>query len=183
MISGALVFIGGVAVAVGTVLTWLQLTVAGISFASGIFIKGAARGTELSYGIATLAAGAVLALLGLVGTAFRRRGRWLTTITIVLALVSAGLALYVLITMESRFAEYAAQIAETDDPAALRERVEGFFRAGSLEINAGTGLYVALAGSFVSLVGGLTQLIRGRRGPAPISRRPDVGFAADRANG
>ena len=173
MIATVLLLIGGVAIVVGTLFTWLELTVAGISFASGIFIKGAARGTELTYGIAALVAGAALALVGLFGLAFRR-ARWPNAAAILLALISGGVALYVLVTMESRFAEFASQIAETDDPAALRQRVEGFFAAGSLDVNPGTGLYVALAGSFVSLLGGAARIVgRRRRVPAPPATQRD----------
>jgi hypothetical protein len=173
VIPAILVLIGGVTVALGTLFTWLYLTVSGISFSSGIFIKGAAHGTELSYGMGTLVAGGILALVGILSLAFRRT-RWLSVAAIVVALISGALALYVLITIESRFAEFAAQVAETDDPVALRQRVEGFFMAGSLEVNPGTGLYVALAGSFVSLMGGVVRMV-GRRGSrAPASKDRDV---------
>jgi hypothetical protein len=174
VIAAILVLIGGVTVAVGTLLTWLQLTVAGISFSSGIFVTGAARGTELSYGIAALVAGGVLAFVGLLGLTFRR-ARWLSVAAILVALISAGIALYVFITIESRFAEYAAAVADTDDPVALRQRVEAFFRVGSLDVNPETGLYAVLVGSSVSLVGGVVRIVSRRRGPAPVSERRDIG--------
>lgn len=177
MIAAILILIGGVTVAAGALLTWLELTVAGISFASGIFIEGGARGTELSYGIATLAGGVALVVVGFLVLAFRR-GRWLSVAAVVVSLISAALALYVLITQEARFAEYAARVTETDDPGELRQRVEGFFNAGSIDVNPAVGLFVALAGSFVSLIGGVARILGRRRRPAAVVERRDTGFAA-----
>lgn len=162
-LAGSLSIGGGLLLAIGSFLTWAEV--------SGGGTRGSATGVDGSDGWITLVAGAVVFA---VGVAFARgRGRrGLATVAILAALIGGGLGLYDALTAEDRvLGAVAASLADRLDATA--EEVRGILdeavAAGELGISIGLGLLLVIGGGALGLVGGSLGLARR---PAAVDEPP-----------
>lgn len=159
-IAAILAIAGGVLLAIGSFLTWAEVSGGGTSVT--------AKGTDGSDGWITFAAGLVVLAMGVL---FMRGGgkKVLAILAIVAALVGGGVGLYDALTAKDRVlddaaTELAGQFGGT--PAQVRVLLDQAIDAGQLGITLGIGLYIVIAGGALGVVGGFLGM-RGSSAAAP----------------
>jgi hypothetical protein len=166
VVVGAAVF-----VALGSVLDWMALDSAGVTFAEG-GVAGSATGIDTGlYGWVGLLLGTTLvvgAILGVFGPLRR-----VSALVLLLGGVAAlGLAIFVFISLESRFIDYAVKEASTElPPARIRSVIQALFEEGSITARPAIGLILVAVGGAIALIAGIVALSRGPVRPqAPKTR-------------
>jgi hypothetical protein len=142
---------GGALLAIGSFLTWAEVSGGGQS--------ESVSGTEGSDGWITLIAG--LLVVGAGVAAFRATRRPLTILIIAMGLVGGGVGLYDALTAkENVIAEVAEQSAAASGAsvAEVRAVLDQLIDSGQIGISIGIGLYVVIAGGILAVVGGALQL-------------------------
>ena len=158
-----LVALGGLFAGVAAVLTWV--TVGLIDDKQNVLTQRY-LGVDLLDGKVVLAAG--LVLLGGIVVLRRVRGIWLrrtvASLLIVAALVIVGIAAAAATSTHSRFGDRALQDMAKSAAAALklpldqaRQRVDQIASLG-ITVTRGSGLWVALAGGVLGVMGGILSL-------------------------
>jgi hypothetical protein len=167
-IAAILAIAGGVLLAVGSFLTWAEVSGGGTSVT--------AKGTDGSDGWITFGAGLIVLAIGVL---FMRGGgkKVLAILAIVAALVGGGVGLYDALTAKDRVLddaakELAGQFGGT--PAQVRVLLDQAIDAGQLGITLGIGLYIVIAGGALGVVGGFL----GMRGSAAAPAIPAMGTMA-----
>jgi hypothetical protein len=160
-----------VLVALGSVLDWMALDSAGVTFAEG-GVAGSATGIDTGlYGWAGLLLGTTLvvgAFLGVLGPP-----RKVSALVVLLGGVAAlGLAIFVFISLESRFIDYAVKEASTElPPARITSVIQALFEEGSITARPAIGLILVAVGGAIALIAGIVALSRGPVRPqAPKTR-------------
>jgi hypothetical protein len=151
-VGAILAIVGGALLGVGSFLAWAEVSTEGIT--------ATARGTD-GDGYFTLAAGALAIVSGVL--ILRLGKRSLAIIAIIAGLFGAGVATYDAFTAEdSVLDEIAEQAAASVGIPAEQARLllEQAVDAGEvqLDVSLGTGIYVAIAGGLLALVGGIMSL-------------------------
>jgi hypothetical protein len=146
---------GGALLAIGSFLTWAEVSGGGQS--------ESVSGTEGSDGWITLVAGVLVVAAGV--AAFKAVRRPLAILIIAMGLVGGGVGLYDALTAkENVISEVAEQSAASTGAsvAEVRAVLDQLIDSGQIGISIGIGLYIVIVGGVLAVVGGLLQLSRTR---------------------
>ena len=162
--AGIVAIVGGALLALASFLPWAEVSGQGASVT--------AKGIDGSDGYLTLGAGVVAVLIGVV-LLMRGSRRILAIITILVGIVGGGLALYDALTAKDSVLDAAAEelapsfgVSTDQVRAALDQAVD----AGQIGVSVSFGLYLAVAGGIVVIVGG----ILGLRGAVAEAAAPEA---------
>jgi hypothetical protein len=157
-VGAVIAIVGGVLLAVGSFLSWAEVTGGGVSVT--------AKGIDGSDGYLTLAAGAVAILVGLAGLRMGRR--LFGVLALVAGLLGGGFGLYDALTAEDSVLDAAAEeiapqfgVSVDEVRTILDEAID----SGQLDISISIGLIIVIAGGAIAAIGGVLMLARGA-GPA-----------------
>lgn len=175
-LGAILAIVGGALLAVGSFLTWAEVSGGGTSVT--------AKGIDGSDGYITLVAGIVALVAGLAMA--RRTARLLAILALLGGLIGGAVGLYDALTAEDSVLDTAAEElaptlgASVDEVRALLDQAVD---AGEISISISIGLYVVIGGGILALVGGLASM-RGRRddmasGAEPTAAPPAMPTSAD----
>lgn len=155
---------GGVAV-VGSFLPWTT-NPSGVLGIEGGSIPTSFRASEFPLGIAALSAAALVAFVGLLWLATPRVIALASSLAVLGSIVILASAGIVLSTLEDRFVEIAAETSANPSTttAEILDFLPRFLVANDVTIEPGVGLYLALGGGLLSLLGGIVGIVRSRRG-------------------
>jgi hypothetical protein len=175
VLTAIVAIVAGILVAVSPVLEWARLNSAGVTFAQG-GVGGSATGIDIGvFGWAAMILGALLVGAGLLSIA-RGRRRAASIAVLVGGAASLALAVFVFVTLESRFADYAVREAASTVVPALKIRtlLDTLFAQGSISGGPGIGLIVLGIGGTIGILAGLLGSRRtapaktpGRKLPTP----------------
>jgi len=158
--------IGGSAIVAGSQLTWLEVG-GGVSVGS-TSVTGSPKGNELLLGQVALGAGVAVVVFGLLLVAIRRARRLLGFLLIVGGLAAIAAGAFVASSPQDRYIDFAvekgAPAGQTDE---VRASLTNLFVVSGQEADLGIGLYIAIGGGVLSVIGGLTAVF-GRRKPKPV---------------
>jgi hypothetical protein len=149
--AGIVAIVGGALLAVGSFLPWAEV--------SGSDASVTAKGLDGSDGYITLAAGLVAVVTGLLVVRGTRRA--VAVVAVLVGLIGGGLALYDALTVKDSVLDAAAEeVAPSFGVSAdqVRAVLDQAIDAGQLGVSIGIGLYVALAGGLIAIVGGVLGL-------------------------
>lgn len=168
-VAAMLAIAGGALLAIGSFLTWAEVSGGGTS--------ETATGMDGSDGWVTLVAGATVFIVGLAFAAGRGR-RGIAVLAIVAALVGGGLGLYDALTARDRVLDdvaetLAGQLGATAEE--VRALLDAAVDAGELGISLGIGLLLVILGGGLGLAGGA---MRAARPPAVALAPPMPGPSA-----
>lgn len=154
---------GGIAV-VGSFLPW-PTNPSGVLGIEGGSVPASFRASEFPLGIAALSAAAVVAFIGLLWLASPRVIALASSLAVfgaIVILISAGI---VLAAPEDRFVEIAAETSanQSTTSAEIRDFLPRFLEANDVAIEPGIGLYLAVGGGLLALLGGIIGIVRSRR--------------------
>ncbi len=150
-VAGILGVVGGALLAVGSFLTWAEVTGGGTSVT--------AKGVDGSDGYITLIAGVVAIVAGMMMA--RATRRVLAVLVILAGIVGGGIGLYDALTAKDSVLDAAAEeLAPTFGASAeqVRTVLDQAIDAGQLSVSISIGLYVVIGGGVVALVGGILGL-------------------------
>ena len=163
---GLLALIGGGAIVAGSLLTWLDVG-GGVSVGS-VSVTGTPKGSELLLGKVVLGAGVAVVILGLLLMVLRRARKLLGLLLIVGGLVAIAAGAFVASSPQDRYIDFAVEKgAPAGQADEVRASLTNLFEVSGQEADLGIGLYVAIGGGALSLIGGLTAVF-GRRKPKPV---------------
>lgn len=150
-LAGILGVVGGALLALGSFLTWAEVTGGGTSVT--------AKGVDGSDGYITLVAGLVAVVAGIMMA--RGTRRVLAVLVILAGIVGGGIGLYDALTAKDSVLDAAAEeLAPTFGASAQQVRavLDQAIDAGQLSVSISIGLYVVIGGGVVALVGGILGL-------------------------
>ena len=166
--AGIVAIGGGALLALASFLPWAEVSGQGASVT--------AKGIDGSDGYLTLGAGVVAVLIGVV-LLMRGSRRILAIITILVGIVGGGLALYDALTAKDSVLDAAAEelapafgVSTDDVRAALDQAVD----AGQIGVSVSFGLYLAVAGGVIVMVGGILGLRGAVAEPAAPEAAPEL---------
>jgi len=168
---------GGVVIVLGAFLAWVRFWFASIAPLN--FLDRAFPGTSSGAGKAALVGGLLLLACSAVMVAAGPRARKIAAgMAVALGLCAAVLAASALATQRSRVVaairgDVERAVGHTLSPAQARGLTATLLSA-RLEVSAGAGVFVVLAGGSLAVAGGLTGLAL--RGGEPLTQT--LGFAA-----
>lgn len=164
-IGGVLLLIGGALSAIGSFLTWADVTVADVT--------ASAKGVDGSDGYLTLIGGIVLIGTGI--AALRSPRRVVAIVGIVAGLVVTGVGIYDAVTAEDSVLDAVAEdIAPTlgASVAEVRDVLQGSADAGDLEVTLQVGLFLVIGGGVLGAVGGVIAAATAKRDA--LARAPSM---------
>jgi hypothetical protein len=171
-IPGLLALIGGAAIVAGSLLTWLEVG-GGVSVGS-TSVTGTPTGSELLLGQVALGAGVAVALLGLLLLAIRRARKLLGFLVIVGGLAAIAAGAFVASSPQERYIDFAVEKgAPAGQADEVRASLTNLFLVSNQETDLGIGVYIAIGGGTLSVVGGLTAVFA-RRKPKPIEEAKEL---------
>jgi hypothetical protein len=159
-IGPVLAILGGALLAIGSFLSWAEVSGGGTSVS--------AKGIDGTDGWVTLIAGLIAIAAG--AAAMRGGRRALAILTIVAGLVGGGLGIYDALTAEDSVLDAAAEeIAPQFGVSADEVRVllDEAIETGELGISLSIGLYLVIGGGVIAIIGGALQLAGGGGAQAP----------------
>lgn len=140
-------------IAVGSVLDWIALDPPGVTFADGQ-LDGSATGIETGfYGPAGLILGTTLVLSALLSVMEPLR-KLSTRVVLLGGLAALGLAIFIFMSLESRFVDYAVTkgVSTELQPAKLRSLLRALFEEGSISVRPAIGLILLAVGGATALI-------------------------------
>ena len=161
--AAILAIVGGVLLAIGSFLTWAEVSGGGTSVT--------ATGIDGSDGWITLVCGSVVLVAGLT---FLRTGgkRAIAVFAILAGIIGGGLGLYDALTAEDRVLDDAAEELATEfggTKEEVRALLDQAIDSGQLGISLGVGLYMVIAGGALGIVGGILGLRVGPDTAVPMT--------------
>ena len=171
-LAGLLALIGGGAIVAGSSLTWLDVG-GGVSVGS-VSVSGTPKGSELLLGQIALGAGVAVAILGLLLLGIRRARKLLGFLVIVGGLVAIASGVFVASSPQDRYIDFAVEKgAPAGQADEVRASLTNLFEVSGQEADLGIGLYIAIGGGVLSVIGGLTAVFgRRRRKPVEETNEP-----------
>jgi hypothetical protein len=164
--AAMLALIGGAAIVGGSLLTWLEVG-GGVSVGS-VSVTGTPKGSELLLGQVALGAGVAVVILGLLLLVLRRARKLLGFLVIVGGLVAIAAGVFVASSPQDRYIDFAVEKgAPAGQADEVRASLTNLFEVSGQEADLGIGLYIAIGGAALSVIGGLTAVF-GRRKPKPV---------------
>ena len=157
-VGGILAIIGGVLIVVSSFVEWGKVKV-NVGAGSSVTLKGDAI---------VLVAGIVLILLGVGLMAITSRGgKLLVAILTILGSLVALLVTGVFVGSDDTLISSAASSFHDRTPSVSADRFESalkrLVKSGDADVSRSAGVYLALGGSVLGLVGGIAGLRRGKR--------------------
>jgi hypothetical protein len=166
LFPGLLAFAGGAAIVAGSFLTWLKVG-GGVSVQT-VSVSGTPKGTELLAGQVALGAGVAVVVLGLLLLVVQRARRLLGFLVIVGGLAAIAAGALVASSPEDRYIDFAVEKgAPAGQADEVRASLANLFVVSGQEADLGIGLYLAIGGGALAVIGGLTAVF-GRRKPKPV---------------
>jgi hypothetical protein len=168
-IGAILAIVGGALLAVGSFLSWAEVSGAGTSVS--------AKGIDGSDGYITLVAGIIA--LGVGAAMMKQAKRVLAVLAVLAGLIGGGVGLYDALTAKDSVLDAAAEeIAPTLGASAeeVRALLDQAIDSGELSISISIGLYIVIGGGVLALVGGVMSM----RGGGASSAAP-AGFTSGSA--
>jgi hypothetical protein len=163
---GLLALIGGGAIVAGSLLTWVEVG-GGVSVGS-VSVTGTPKGSELLLGQVALGAGVAVLILGLLLLVLRRARRLLGFLVILGGLAAIAAGAFVASSPQDRYIDFAVEKgAPAGQSDEVRASLTNLFVVSGQEADLGIGLYIAIGGGALSVIGGLTAVF-GRRKPRPV---------------
>ena len=170
---GLLALIGGGAIVAGSLLTWLEVG-GGVSVGS-TSVTGTPKGTELLLGQVALGAGVAVVVFGLLLVAIRRARRLLGFLVILGGLAAIAAGVLVASSPQDRYIDFAVEKgAPAGQSDEVRASLTNLFVVSGQEADLGLGLYLAIGGGALSVIGGLAAVF-GRRRPRPVEEAVEEG--------
>lgn len=176
-IGAVLMLVGGAIAAIGSFLTWANVTVSDVS--------ASAKGTDGSDGYITLVGALLLIAAGIASLRAGRRG--IAILAILAGLLTGAVGIYDAVTAEDSVLDTVAeQVAPQVGASVEQVRVvlQQEADAGNLDIKLALGLYLVIAGGGLGLVGGVIALATAKRdaltaapampGSAPMGSPPVI---------
>jgi len=164
--AALLVLIGGAAIVAGSQLTWLEVG-GGVSVGS-VSVTGTPMGGELLLGQIALGAGVAVVICGLLLLVFPRARRILGFLVIVGGIVAIAAGAFVASSPQDRYIDFAVEKgAPAGQSDEVRASLTNLFVVSGQEADLGIGLFVAIGGGALSVIGGLAAVF-GRRKPKPV---------------
>ena len=161
-----LALIGGGAIVAGSSLTWLDVG-GGVSVGS-VSVTGTPKGSELLLGQIALGAGITVVVLGLLLLVLRRARKLLGFLVIIGGIVAIAAGAFVASSPKDRYIDFAVEKgAPAGQSDEVRASLTNLFVVSGQEADLGNGLYIAIGGGALSVIGGLTAVF-GRRRPRPV---------------
>jgi hypothetical protein len=174
-IGAILAIVGGALLAVGSFLSWAEVSGGGTSVS--------AKGVDGSDGYITLVAGIIAIGVGIAMT--RRSKRAFAILAILAGLIGGGVGVYDALTAKDSVLDAAAEeIAPTIGASAeeVRTLLDDAIDAGELSISISIGLYIVIAGGILALVGGVLSMRGGEEtAAAPAGSTSGPGMTAGEA--
>jgi hypothetical protein len=159
---GLLALIGGGAVVAGSFLTWLKVP-GGVSVET-VSVTGTPKGSELLLGQVAIGAGSAVIILGLLLPAMRSARRHLGFLVIIGGAVAIAAAYSATSSPRDRYIDFAVQKgAPAGKSDEVRTSLANLFEVSGQEVGLGVGLYIVIGGGALSVVGGLSALLRRRK--------------------
>ena len=164
--AAMLALIGGAVIVAGSLLTWLEVG-GGVSVGS-ISVTGTPKGSELLPGQVALGAGVAVIVFGLLLLVLRRARRLLGFLVILGGIVAIAAGAFVASSPEDRYIDFAVEKgAPAGQSDEVRASLTNLFVVSGQEADLGIGLYIAIGGGALALIGGLTAVF-GRRKPKQV---------------
>jgi hypothetical protein len=173
--AGILGVVGGALLALGSFLTWAEVSGGGTTVT--------AKGVDGSDGYITLVAGLVAVVAGIMMA--RGSRRVLAVLVIIAGIVGGGIGLYDALTAKNSVLDAAAEeLAPTLGASAQQVRtvLDQAIDAGQLSVSISIGLFIVIGGGVVALVGGILGL-RDAGQPAGPGRTTAPGTSGTRIGG
>jgi uncharacterized membrane protein (TIGR02234 family) len=173
--AGILGVVGGALLALGSFLTWAEVSGGGTTVT--------AKGVDGSDGYITLVAGLVAVVAGIMMA--RGSRRVLAVLVIIAGIVGGGIGLYDALTAKNSVLDAAAEeLAPTLGASAQQVRtvLDQAIDAGQLSVSISIGLFIVIGGGVVALVGGILGL-RDAGQPAGPGRTTAPGTPGTRIGG
>jgi hypothetical protein len=125
-------------------------------------------GSELLLGQIALGAGVAVVILGLLLLVLRRARKLLGFLVIVGGLAAIAAGVFVASSPQDRYIDFAVEKgAPAGQADEVRASLTNLFVVSGQEADLGIGLYIAIGGGALSVIGGLTAVF-GRRKPKPV---------------
>jgi hypothetical protein len=193
-VGSILLAIGGVVLAVGSILTWAKASIdlSALAKALGVdpsLLSGAGTETSRSFAGTSIIDGKIVLACGIVAivvavAATMRRELWKTLgiLAIVAGLVGGGLALWDISTKE----DVVSDAKDAAAPSLAAVGIDASVLDDVFDVSLGIGIFLSVAGGIVVLVGGLFLISKpsampsmAGMDPAPSAGvPPDSGFTA-----
>jgi hypothetical protein len=173
-VAPILMLVGGALAAVGSFLSWANVTVSDVS--------ATAKGTDGSDGYITLVCGVVLVVVGLVS--FRGGRRALGVLALLAGLVAGAVGVYDAVTAQDSVLDAVAEQVAPQVGAsvsAVRAILQQSADAGDLNIQLQAGLYLVIAGGALGLIGGIVAVATAGR--AEMRSAPTMPATSDQPAG
>ena len=133
-----------------------------------VSVTGTPKGSELLPGQVALGAGVAVVVFGLLLLVLRRARRLLGFLVIVGGLVAIAAGAFVASSPQDRYIDFAVEKgAPAGQADEVRASLTNLFVVSGQEADLGIGLYIAIGGGALSVIGGLTAVF-GRRKPKPV---------------
>jgi hypothetical protein len=196
-----LAVVGGVLLAVGSVLTWAKASIDIEAFAQALGVDPAqlqgavgaetskvVSGTSTSDGKLALVCGLVAVVLGVLAYSKRERWKVLGVVTMVAGVVGGGIALYDITKKD----DVIAEAKEAVGPTLASIGLDASILDNIFKVSLGIGIWVCAIGGLVALVGGLMMMMNASSGVAPAmagmspaapASVPDSGFGTSSVAG
>jgi hypothetical protein len=172
-IGAILAIVGGALLAVGSFLSWAQVSGGGTSVS--------AKGVDGSDGYITLVAGLVALVAG--ALMMKQAKRLFAVLALLAGLVGGGIGVYDALTAKDSVLDAAAEeIAPQFDASVdeVRTLLDQAIDSGDLSISISLGLYIVIGGGVLALVGGALSM-RGSSTVEPAASGSASGFATPMA--
>jgi hypothetical protein len=170
--SAAITVLGGVAMALGAVLTFAELDVGQLPIDARSI-----GGLDTPDGKLFLGVGIALVVLG--GLMWIATSAALRRVAAVLAVLGAGFMLYAAIVditgIEDESLDAIAEAGAATTPGVSVEQVRAALEQFNVSIKPGIGLYIVLAGAALGVIGGVLALLAKRPEPALPAAPPPPG--------
>jgi hypothetical protein len=150
-VAGILGLVGGALLALGSFLTWAEVSGGGTTVT--------AKGVDGSDGYITLVAGLVAVVAGIMMA--RGSTRVVAVLVILAGIVGGGIGLYDALTAKDSVLDAAAEeLAPTLGASAQQVRtvLDQAIDAGQLSVSISIGLFIVIGGGVVALAGGILGL-------------------------
>lgn len=171
-VAAAIMVVGGVAMALGAVLTFAKLDVGQLPIDARSI-----GGLDTPDGKLFLGVGIALVVLG--GLMWIATSAALRRVAAVLAVLGAAFMLYAAIVditgIEDESLDAIAEAGAATTPGVTVEQVRAALEQFNVSIKPGIGLYIVLAGAALGVIGGVLALLAKRPEPALPAAPPPPG--------
>lgn len=158
--------LGGYLVLAGCLLPWLDT--GGVNVGKEI-VSGTPAGTETAAGLIVLMSGIVVLVAATLILLVRRVSNVWAVLVLLAGAVGAVAAILTLVDPRDAYINFAASELGRD-VREIENSLNALFDIGGIRASLGMGVYVSLAGGWLSILAGATELVarRRRRGRFPL---------------